>query len=421
MKNKKAHIINLGCRLNIYEGEIIKSLCKKNELKNITIINSCAVTDGAEKKVLYEIRRAKRKNPSGKIIVTGCAAQINPDKFSQKNDVDIVLGNKEKLDEQIWKNLKNINKINVKNIFENSNEQNHLIKEFEGKSRAYIEIQKGCDHRCTFCVIPFGRGNNKSIPVHNIINQIKELVKNHYKEIVLTGVDITDYGKDLKNSLNLFQLVKKILKDVPNLKQLRLSSIDCGEISDEFWPLLKEDRLMPYFHISLQSGNNMILKRMKRRHTKEKAVEFFKKVRSLRENVVFGADLIAGFPTENEEMFQDTIDLIKDCNLTHLHIFPYSKRPLTPAAHMPQIPKEIINKRALILRELGNYNLNQYLKKQIGKFSNVLIEKVDNKTSFGKSQHFTKVEIDKKINIGSIIKCKIEKVENNISKGSLNF
>ena len=277
MQKEKLNIINLGCRLNIYEGEVIKSLASKNELDNFTIINSCAVTQKAEKKVNYEIRKAKKKFPNKKIVLTGCAAQISPQKYAAMEEIDYVIGNNEKLDSKTWSSIKKSRSVQVKDIFENNDISHHLIEKFEGKARAFIEIQQGCDHRCTFCIIPFGRGNNRSIPVGVIINRIKLLVQNGYKEVVLTGVDITDYGKDLPGSPNLFQLVKRILSLVPDLKQLRFSSMDCAEISSDFWPLLENHRVMPHFHLSLQAGNDLILKRMKRRHSKQQAIDFCKK------------------------------------------------------------------------------------------------------------------------------------------------
>ena len=419
MKNKESNIINLGCRLNIYEGEVIKSLKKKNNINNYTIINSCAVTEVAEKKVCYEIRKSKKNYPSRKIILTGCAAQINPSKYEEMEEVYLVIGNNEKLDEKIWKNINQSNATIVDDIFKVSKTHRHLIEKFEGKARAYVEIQQGCNHRCTFCVIPFGRGNSRSVPIDTIVERINLLVNNGYNEVVLTGVDITDYGNDLPNSQNLFQLIKRILNTIPKLKQLRLSSIDCGEINDDFWNLLSEKRLMPHFHLSLQAGNDLILKRMKRRHTKKQAIKFCSNVRKLRKDVVFGPDLIAGFPTEDDNMFADTVDMIQQCNLTHLHIFPFSARNSTPASRMPQIPINIIKKRAKILRNLGKKNLLNYLNSQIGKIEKVLIEHSGNVLSKGKSQHFTKIEIPKKLNEGSIVNCIICKVNKDISTASL--
>ena len=414
MKKNNTNIINLGCRLNIYEGEVIKSLTKQNDLKNYTIINSCSVTEEAEKKIQYEIRKSKKKFPEKKIVITGCAAQINPKKYANLEEVDFVIGNKEKLQKETWSSLSKNNSIQVKDIFADNKLHNNIIEKFEGKSRAYVEIQQGCDHRCTFCIIPFGRGNNRSVPIGVIVDRIKTLVNNGYNEVVFTGVDITDYGKDLPGKPNLFQLIKRVLNLIPNLKQLRLTSIDCAEINDDFWPLLNEKRLMPHFHLSLQSGNNLILKRMKRRHNRKQAIEFCKKVKSLRDDVVFGADMIAGFPTETDEMFQDSLDILRECNLTHLHIFPYSIRKNTAAARMPQVPKEIIKKRARTLREEGEKQMRKYLQKQIGNSAIMLVEQVKENFSYGKSQHFTKIKLSNNFKEGEIVKCIITDFNNDI-------
>ena len=411
--DKKNSLINLGCRLNIYEGEIIKNHLKKHNLKNITVINSCAVTAEAEKKVEYEIRKAKRNNPKNKIIVTGCAAQINPDKYDQLKEVDLVLGNKEKLQSVLWSNLNFKNSIQVEDILLEKKPVLTEIETFEGKSRAYIEIQQGCDHRCTFCIIPFGRGNNRSVPAGEIVNRIKNIVKNGYREVVLTGVDITDYGKDLIPKTTFSNLIKRILKLVPELEQLRLSSIDCAEIDDEFWDVLPDKRLMPHFHISLQAGNNLILKRMKRRHSREMAIEFCNKILSIRREATFGADIIAGFPTETEEMFKDSIKLIDDCYLTHLHVFPYSQRQNTPAARMPQLDKTIIKSRAKILRDKGMINLKKHLANKIGKKDLILVEKNQDNKSLGKDQNFLNVVVDEVVMEGNIIPCIYTGVENN--------
>ena len=416
---KKNNIINLGCRLNIYEGEVIKSLIQSNSISNYTIINSCSVTQEAEKKVNYEIRRSKKNFPKKKIVVTGCAAQINPKKYADMAEVDFVFGNKEKLENKTWSSLSNLNPIQVSNIFEVNKIHKNIVEKFEGKSRAYIEIQQGCDHRCTFCIIPYGRGNNRSVPVGIIVERIQTLVKNGYNEVVLTGVDITDYGKDLPGKPNLFQLVKRILNIVINLKQLRLSSIDCAEITEDFWPLLKEKRLMPHFHLSLQAGNDLILKRMKRRHNSQQVIDFCQKVRSIKKDVVFGADIIAGFPTETNEMFEDSLKLIRKCQLTHLHIFPYSIRNNTPAALMPQIPKHIIKKRAKTLRDEGNRQMQKYLKNQIGSSAIMLVEQVKENISYGKSQHFTKIKIKNSIKEGKIVKCVITDTDEGILNAKL--
>ena len=412
--NKKNSLINLGCRLNIYEGEIIKNHLNNNNIKNITVINSCAVTAEAEKKVAYEIRKAKRINPQNKIIVTGCAAQINPKKYHTLKEVDLVLGNKEKLLSDVWGDLNFSEPIQVDDILLEKKTVPSTIEKFDGKSRAYIEIQQGCDHRCTFCIIPYGRGNNRSVPAGEIVERIKKIVNNGYKEVVLTGVDITDYGKDLPAQPTFSNLIKRIIKLVPNLEQLRLSSIDCAEIDEEFWDLLSEKKLMPHFHISLQAGNNMILKRMKRRHSREMAIDFCNKVLSKRKEATFGADFITGFPTETDKMFRDTLDLVDQCHLTHLHVFPYSPRINTPAARMPQVDKSIIKDRANTLRQMGMEKLKQRLLKKVGKKNLILVEKIQDENSIGKDQNFFNVIVNEKIKEGDIVTCEYTGVNNDM-------
>ncbi len=412
--DKKNSLINLGCRLNIYEGEIIKNHLNNNNIKNVTVINSCAVTAEAEKKVAYEIRKAKRINPKNKIIVTGCAAQINPKKYHALKEVDLVLGNKEKLLSDVWSNLNFSEPIQVDDILLEKKTVLSSIEKFDGKSRAYIEIQQGCDHRCTFCIIPYGRGNNRSVPAGEIVERIKKIVNNGYKEVVLTGVDITDYGKDLPAQPTFSNLIKRIIKLVPDLEQLRLSSIDCAEIDEEFWDLLSEKKLMPHFHISLQAGNNMILKRMKRRHSREMAIDFCNKVLSINKEVTFGADFITGFPTETDKMFRDTLDLVDQCHLTHLHVFPYSPRTNTPAARMPQVDKSIIKNRANTLRQMGMIKLKQRLSKKVGKKDLILVEKIQNENSIGKDQNFFNVIVNEKIKEGNIVTCVYTGVNNNM-------
>ncbi|MDA1180977.1 MAG: tRNA (N(6)-L-threonylcarbamoyladenosine(37)-C(2))-methylthiotransferase MtaB [Proteobacteria bacterium] len=412
--NKKNSLINLGCRLNIYEGEIIKNHIKNNNIKNVTVINSCAVTAEAEKKVAYEIRKAKRINPENKIIVTGCAAQINPKKYHTLKEVDLVLGNKEKLLSDVWSDLNFSKPIQVDDILLEKKTVPSTIEKFDGKSRAYIEIQQGCDHRCTFCIIPYGRGNNRSVPAGEIVERIKKIVNNGYKEVVLTGVDITDYGKDLPAQPTFSNLIKRIIKLVPNLEQLRLSSIDCAEIDEEFWDLLSEKKLMPHFHISLQAGNNMILKRMKRRHSREMAIDFCNKVLSIRKEATFGADFITGFPTETDKMFRDTLNLVDQCHLTHLHVFPYSPRINTPAARMPQVDKSIIKDRANTLRQMGMEKLKQRLLKKVGKKNLILVEKIQDENSIGKDQNFFNVIVNEKIKEGDIVTCEYMGVNNDM-------
>ena len=412
--DKKNSLINLGCRLNIYEGEIIKDHLNNNNIKNVTVINSCAVTAEAEKKVAYEIRKAKKNNPKNKIIVTGCAAQINPKKYDTIKEVDLVLGNKEKLISNVWNSLNFEKSIQVEDILLEKKTVPTSIEKFDGKSRAYIEIQQGCDHRCTFCIIPYGRGNNRSVPAGEIVERIKKIVNNGYKEVVLTGVDITDYGKDLPGKPTFSNLIKRIIKFVPDLEQLRLSSIDCAEIDEEFWDLLSEKKLMPHFHISLQAGNNLILKRMKRRHSREMAISFCNKVLAIRKDATFGADLITGFPTETHKMFIDTLNLVDECHLTHLHVFPYSARDNTPASRMPQVEKYVIKDRAKILRQKGMEKLKKYLNKKVGEKDLILIEKNQNEKSIGKDQNFFNVILDEKIREGDIVPCVYVGVNNDV-------
>ena len=407
-------IKTFGCRLNFYESEVIRKYADENKIKDTTFINSCAVTNKTVKDLKNTIKKIKKDEPENKIVLTGCAAQINPKKYADIEQVDFVIGNKEKLQKETWSSLSTNNSVQVRDIFADNKLHNNIVEKFEKKSRAYIEIQQGCDHRCTFCIIPFGRGNNRSVPVGVIVERIQTLVNNGYKEAILTGVDITDYGSDLPGKPNLFQLIKRILNLIPNLKQLRLSSIDCAEITEDFWPLLQEKRLMPHFHLSLQAGNDIILKRMKRRHNYLQVVNFCQKVRSLRKDVVFGADIIAGFPTETEEMFADSLKMINDCNLTHLHIFPYSIRENTPAARMPQVPKNIIKQRAKLLREEGKKQMKNYLQSQIGNLVIVLVEKVKDNISYGKSQYFTKIQIRKNIKEGEVVECMITNVDKDV-------
>ena len=361
-----------------------------------------------------EIKKAYRKS----------AIKYHPDKnpgdvkaeekFKQAAEAYEVLGNKEKLLSGVWSDLNFSKPIQVEDILLEKKTVPSTIEKFDGKSRAYIEIQQGCDHRCTFCIIPYGRGNNRSVPAGEIVERIKKIVKNGYKEVVLTGVDITDYGKDLPAQPTFSNLIKRIIKLVPDLEQLRLSSIDCAEIDEEFWDLLSEKKLMPHFHISLQAGNNMILKRMKRRHSREMAINFCNKVLSKRKEATFGADFITGFPTETDDMFRDTLNLVDQCHLTHLHVFPYSPRINTPAARMPQVDKSIIKDRANTLRQLGMEKLKQRLSKKVGGKDLILIEKVQNEKSIGKDQNFFNVIINEKIKEGDIVTCVYTGVNNDM-------
>lgn len=401
-------VITFGCRLNIYESEVIKNSAQEANLKNAIIFNTCAVTHEAERQAMQAIRKAKKNNPDKQIIVTGCAAQLNPEKFANMLEVNKVIGNEEKLSSKFYGNFEE--KIKVNDIMSIKETASHIVSKFEGKARAYVQIQNGCNHRCTFCTIPLARGNSRSVPIGSIVQNIEQLVENNYKEIVLTGVDISDYGLDLPGAPSLAQMIKRLLNLVPNLTRLRLSSIDVAEIDDSLLELIKfEPKIMPHLHISLQAGDNMILKRMKRRHNREQVIEFCHNVRKARPDIAFGADIIAGFPTETDEMFENTRKLIEEVGLVYLHVFPFSERNNTPASKMPQIPKDIRKKRAAILRKEGEKQLSIFNKNMVGKEVNAIIE---NDFS-ARSENFSLIKIDQKIEAGSLIKVKIKSFENN--------
>ncbi|MBL6621096.1 MAG: tRNA (N(6)-L-threonylcarbamoyladenosine(37)-C(2))-methylthiotransferase MtaB [Rickettsiales bacterium] len=383
-------VITFGCRLNIFESEIIKNNLEASNKKNSLIFNSCAVTSEAERKLGQAIRKYHKKFPEKEIIVTGCAAQLHPEKYINMPEVSKVIGNKEKIDIRSYQDNKNII---VSDIMQLEDAASHLAADFNNKARAYLEIQNGCNHRCTFCIIPYARGNNRSVPIKNIISSCQAILAKNINEIVLTGVDITDYGANLKEKINLGKLLKEIFKELPELKRLRLSSLDVAEIDDDLKELIvTEKRLMPHFHLSLQSGDNMILKRMKRRHQIEDIIKFCNFVRQYRQDAAIGADLITGFPTETEEMHQNTKELIKQLEISHLHVFPYSEREGTPAAKIPadkQIDKKIRKERAKELIAIGKDNLENYSKKFIGKKISAIAE---NPGVF-KTDHYLNVKI----------------------------
>ena len=445
-------IITFGCRLNAFESEAIKNAVKESGEKNLIVFNSCAVTSQAEKDLRSSIRKVRKQNPEAKIVVTGCAAQIDPQKYAKMPEIDLVLGNIEKSSSESYKSNFKITKNSTKNINQNleilhkdaifDNHQKsknnfisadeeakikvndimsvrdtapQLVSYFENQTRAFLEIQNGCNHRCTFCIIPYGRGNSRSVPLGEIVKQSQKMVEAGHKEIVLTGVDISDYGKDLPAPITLSQMIRRLLKAVPNIVRLRLSSIDVAEIDEEFFEILaSEPRLMPYLHLSVQSGDDKILKQMKRRHNRQNILDFCEKARKIRPEMTFGADIIAGFPTENEEMFKNSLSLISKADLIFTHIFPYSLREGTPASKMPQLEQKIIKERAKILRQAGSSQLQKYLEKQIGKEFEVLLEK----NNLGKTRNFLDVEIisDKinKLQKGNIYFLKINKIKNNL-------
>ena len=398
---RKPQIVTFGCRLNAYESEVIRSTLLDTPSEDMVVINTCSVTHEAERQARQAIRRARRENPLAEIIVTGCAAQVDPASFASMPEVDRVLGNIEKLQPASYKSA---DPILVNNIMSVRETAGHLLQGFEDRARAFVQVQQGCDHRCTFCIIPFGRGNSRSVPIGQIVTQVRRLVENGYVEIVLSGVDISSYGEDLPGHPSLGQMIRRLLAHLPELKRLRISSIDCIEIDDDLKRIIaEEERLMPHLHLSLQSGDNMILKRMKRRHSRQDAVHLCNELRSLRPDIVFGADLIAGFPTETDNMFQKSLALIEDCGLTWLHVFPYSERSGTPAAKMPPIDKTIRKARAASLRDAGAGAARNYLESRIGQIEEVLIEK----SNFGRTAHFAPIHVAGDIMPGKIVMARV--------------
>lgn len=387
-------VITFGCRLNTYESQVMKDLATQAGLTNSIIINTCAVTAEAERQARQSIRRLKRENPDLEIIVTGCASQINPHQFSEMTEVSRVIGNDEKMKLESYLPSTDHARVLVNDIMSVKETALHLVSGFEGKARAFVQVQNGCDHRCTFCTIPYGRGNSRSVPMGEIVTQLRTLIENGYKEIVFTGVDITAYGADLPGAPTLGQMVKRVLALVPELQRLRLSSLDPVEMDEDLWQQIAENpRLLPHLHLSLQAGDDLILKRMKRRHLRADAIGFCKKARALRPDVVFGADLIAGFPTETPTLFENTLNIIEDCDLTFLHIFPYSARPNTPASRMPQLDGTVIKERAARLREAGNAAVTRFYDSLIGKKVSFLIEAIEEGNATGKTDHFAPIVV----------------------------
>ena len=387
-------LITFGCRLNAWASEVMRDHARaagQGEGGGETVIvNTCAVTAEAERQARQAIRRARREKPGARLIVTGCAAQIDPARYAAMPEVDRVLGNAEKLKAESY-TAQVPEKVAVGDIMAVRETAGHLIRGLAGRTRAFVQVQQGCDHRCTFCIIPFGRGNSRSVPLGEVVAQVRALAEAGTAEVVLSGVDLTSYGADLPGRPSLGQMARRLLRLVPELKRLRLSSIDAVEIDDELLRLLAEEpRLMPHLHLSLQAGDDLILKRMKRRHSRAQAVALCERVRRLRPDVVFGADLIAGFPTETPAMFANTESLIEDCGLTYLHVFPYSSRPGTPAARMPQVPKPERKARAAALRARGQAALRRFLASRVGARAEVLIEE----PGLGRSEHFAPVALD---------------------------
>lgn len=389
-------IITFGCRLNTYESEVMRRQAESAGLNNAVLVNTCAVTGEAVRQAKQAIRRARRENPAARIIVTGCAAQTEASTFASMEEVDTVLGNEEKLTASAYRNLPDFGvsaeeKIRVNDIMSVRNTAPQMVDAIEGRARAFVQVQNGCDHRCTFCIIPFGRGNSRSVPMGAVVTQVERLVRNGYREVVITGVDATSYGADLPGRPTLGKLARTILGKVPDLRRLRLSSIDSIEADEHLLGLIADEpRFMPYLHLSLQHGDDMILKRMKRRHMRSDAVEFCQEVRELRPGIALGADLIAGFPTETEDMFANALSLIDDCALSFLHVFPFSPREGTPAARMPQHDRSLIKARAARLRKKGEQAYRNHLSAMVETDQTILIER----PGLGRTENFTPVCID---------------------------
>jgi threonylcarbamoyladenosine tRNA methylthiotransferase MtaB len=414
-------VVTFGCRLNTYESEVIRRNAAAaglgaGEPGDVVIVNTCAVTAEAERQARQAIRRLKRERPQARIVVTGCAAQTSPDRFAAMQEVDRVVGNDAKMRVDAWTEAQGIfariadfgidpqRKIAVNDIMSVRETAAHLIEGIEGRARAYVQVQNGCDHRCTFCIIPFGRGNSRSVPMGKVVEEVRRLVDNGYREVVLTGVDLTSYGADLPGAPKLGTLVRQVLKHVGDLERLRLSSLDCIEIDTRLMDAFAdEERLMPHLHLSLQAGDDLVLKRMKRRHSRADAIALARELRRMRPGIVFGADFIAGFPTETEDMFRRSLDLVEECGLTYLHVFPFSPRPGTPAARMPQVARDIVKDRARRLRRRGEAALRRHLDAEIGSVRRVLTESHGS----GRSEYFTPVRFDRAVEPGIIVEARM--------------
>jgi threonylcarbamoyladenosine tRNA methylthiotransferase MtaB len=404
MPSSVPHVVNLGCRLNLAEGESIRALLVG---RDTIVVNSCAVTNEAVKQTRQAIRRARRERPGAELVVTGCAAQIDPAAFAAMPEVDRVIGNAEKLRAEAWEAYDA--PVQVQDIMAVRETAPHLAASFSTHARAFVEVQNGCDHRCTFCAIPFGRGNSRSVPAGSVIDRIAALAE-HHAEIVLTGVDLTSYGPDLPGAPSLGQLVERILAHVPALKRLRLSSLDGIEVDDRLFALLtQESRVMPHVHLSLQAGDDMILKRMKRRHSRAQSVALAERLRAARPDIAIGADLIAGFPTETEAMFENSRALIMDCGIVHAHIFPYSPRAGTPAARMPQLEPEVVRARAAQLRAEAEGLRARWLQSLVGSSQQVLVERPGDR---GHAGNFAEARLSQTEPVGSIVQVKINTVSN---------
>ena len=399
-------VVTFGCRLNIAESETIRRHAESAKLENTVIVNSCAVTGEAVRQARQAIRRIKRAQPEARIVVTGCAAQTESETFAAMPEVAAVIGNARKLDAATWRTPFGVlERVQIDDLDSLRETALHLVDGFEGHTRAFVQVQNGCDHRCTFCIIPYGRGPSRSVGAGEVVSQIRALVERGYREVVLTGVDLTSWGGDLPGAPKLGALIRAILKHVPELPRLRISSIDSIEVDDDFLrALAEEERLMPHLHLSLQAGDDLILKRMKRRHLTRDAIRFTAAARRLRPDIVFGADIIAGFPTETEAQFRNTLAHIEDCGLAFLHVFPFSPRNGTPAARMPQLSREIVKERASRLRAKGNELLHRHFASEIGQSRRVLVEQSG---SDGRSEHFMPVKLARRFARGTIAEVRI--------------
>jgi threonylcarbamoyladenosine tRNA methylthiotransferase MtaB len=399
-------VVTFGCRLNAYESEAIRARATADGLQDAVVFNTCAVTNEAVRQARQAIRKARRERPGARLIVTGCAAQIDPAAFAAMPEVDLVLGNAEKAAPGALGDTSA--RVRVNDIMSVRETAGHLVDGLKDRARAYVEVQNGCDHRCTFCIIPYGRGNSRSAAAGEVVEQVRRLTAEGYREVVLTGVDITSWGADLPGQPTLGQLVARILKLVPSLPRLRLSSIDAAEIDPDLMRCLAEEpRLMPYLHLSLQAGDDLILKRMKRRHLRADALKLIADVRAVRPDTAFGADLIAGFPTESEAAFENTLKLVEQAGLSFLHVFPYSARPGTPAARMPPVKGPVIKDRARRLREAGDAALQRHLERQVGRVLNGLVER----DGFARADDFTEIAFTGAAPVGEIIRMRITGVE----------
>jgi threonylcarbamoyladenosine tRNA methylthiotransferase MtaB len=411
-------VVTFGCRLNAYESEAIRARAGEAQLRDTVIVNTCAVTAEAVRQSRQAIRKLKRQAPDRRILVTGCAAQVAPESYAAMAEVDAVIGNDEKLKAATYADFgqARLEKIRVNDIMALRRTAPQMVDHFEGHTRAFLQVQNGCDHRCTFCIIPYGRGTSRSVGMGDVVREARRLTDKGFAEIVLTGVDLTSYGQDLPGAPSLGVLVAKLLKLVPGIRRLRLSSLDCIEADETLFRVIAdEERLMPHFHLSAQSGDDMILKRMKRRHSRADLLAFCDKVRSLRPDAVFGADLIAGFPTETEAMFQNSLALVEDAGLAFLHVFPFSPRGVTPAARMPQLPRELVKARAARLRTRGETARQRHLGSLVGAQRSFLVER----GGIGRTPCFTPARFDHAVTPGSFVTARVTHHDGDILQAEL--